>query len=215
MTELWKPGAHVVRRGIAHNRVWIVHTMSVVIDSPEQTLLLLLPGAPCKIPAGLVQRKYAGHSREYASRWDEQENPPWKLVDWVWQLRRFLTFMQPGAYYAVNVVWEHESNRFLGWYVNFEMPFRRTPIGFDTLDLELDLVIGPDYSVRWKDTEEFEEGVRRGAISAATAKQVIRAQQEVLEKVAQRVEPFDGKWSEWVPDQNWMAPQLHPNWKDI
>ncbi|MFW6096791.1 MAG: DUF402 domain-containing protein [Chloroflexota bacterium] len=215
MSEFWEPGAHVVRRGIAYGAVWIVHTMLVVSDAPEQTVLLLVPGAPCKVSSGLVQRKYSGRENNNASRWDEQENPPWQLVDWEWQHRRLLVFMEPGAYYAINMVWKHECDRFLGWYVNFETPFRRTPIGFDTLDLELDLEVRPDYSLHWKDVVEYEEGLRRGAISATLARQIERAKKEVVRRIKRRDEPFDGNWNNWLPEGNWGVPELHMKWNDV
>lgn len=215
MTNFFEPGTHVVRRGIAHGAVWIVHTMWVVEDSPEQTLLLQVPGSPCKIPSGLIQRKYAPRENSDASRWDEQENPPWQLVDWIWQRRCFLVFMEPGTHYAINLVWEGDSRRFLGWYINFETPFRRSPVGFDTLDLELDLEVRPDYSLHWKDTEEYTEGIRRGAISAETAKQVERAKRQILRKVEQREEPFDGSWNWWRPQEDWGIPTLRPGWQKV
>lgn len=124
-------------------------------------------------------------------------------------------FWKPGAHYAINMVWEHESDRFLGWYVNFEMPFRRTPIGFDTLDLELDLEVRPDYSLRWKDVEEYEEEIRRRAISAMVAKQIERAKQEVIRKIERRDEPFDGKWNSWLPEGHWEVPVLNAEWNDV
>ena len=48
------------------------------------------------------------------------------------------------------------------WYANFERPFQRTPIGIDTFDLLLDLVIEPDSSYRWKDEGEYRLGRQLG-----------------------------------------------------
>jgi NAD(P)H-flavin reductase len=50
--------------------------------------------------------------------------------------------------HAVWVFWEGASRDLAGWYVNIQEPFRRTSIGFDTQDLELDIVIEPDGSWR-------------------------------------------------------------------
>lgn len=180
MTKIWKPGAHVMHRGIANGNVWLVRPSSVVSDSPRRTLLLLVPGTRCKFPAGLIARKYSGPGNSNLSRWDEQENPPWEMVDWLWQQKRFLTFLEPESYYSIAMVWDHASDKFHGWYVNFELPFRRSPIGFDTLDLELDLVVSSDYSLRWKDADEYKEAVRRGVITASTAEQIAKSQKDVL-----------------------------------
>ena len=41
-----------------------------------------------------------------------------------------------------------------GWYVNLQLPFRRTELGFETMDLVLDLIVDPDGSWRWKEDED-------------------------------------------------------------
>lgn len=215
MTKFWKPGAHVVVRGIVHNQVWIAHSALVVEDSFDRTLLLLVPGARCKFPAGLVERKYSDSKNSNLSRWEEQENPPWEMVDWVWQQTRFLRFTEPESYYSIAMVWDHESDEFYGWYVNFELPFRRSPIGFDTLDLELDLIINSDYSLQWKDTDQYEEAIQRGIVTASTAEQIAMARDEALEKIQQREEPFGDRWLDWIPDRKWTVPDLHPDWQKL
>lgn len=212
MTGLWKAGDHVMHRGIANKQVWLVRPSLVVSDSVTRTLLLLVPGTRCKFPAGLIARKYSKTRDNSRSRWDEQDNPPWEMVDWIWQEKRFLTFLEPDSYYSIAIVWDHDSDEFLGWYVNFELPFQRSPIGFDTLDLELDLVVSPDYGLRWKDAAEYEDAVRRGFIIAPMAEQIAKSKEVVLHKLEQRVEPFDASWVDWVPDANWTIPELHPLW---
>lgn len=215
MTKIWKPGAHVMHRGIANDRVWLVRPSLVVSDSPRRTLLLLVPGTRCKFPAGLITRKYSGPENSNLSRWDEQENPPWEMVDWMWRQKRFLTFLEPESYYSIALVWDHESDKFHGWYVNFELPFRRSPIGFDTLDLELDLVVSSDYSLRWKDADEYQEAIWRGVITTSTAERIAKSQHEVLEKIKRREEPFGESWLDWIPDSRWGVPVLHPDWEKL
>ena len=56
------------------------------------------------------------------------------------------------------------------WYVNLQTPLRRTALGFDYLDQELDIVIAPDLnSWRWKDEEGFAALLQRGRIAPADA----------------------------------------------
>ena len=215
MSDRWQPGDPVVVRGVVHGLVWIAHPMTVVKDAPERVILLLQPGAECRIPAGLIERKYSGETDGNMSRWDEQQNPPWTTREWIWNTRRFLIFKEPAAYFAEALVWHHESDEFLGWYVNFEMPFIRRPIGFDTLDLELDLEVSPAYDYQWKDNVEYEEGVRRGAISPVAAQQVEMARRRVLERVQKRIIPFDSTWVNWKPEPEWRVPPLHKEWNRV
>lgn len=215
MTDYWQPGDPIVVRGIVHGHVWIAHPMTVIEDSPERLILLLRPGTQCRIPAGLIERKYSGASKDSLSRWDEQENPPWQMRDWIWKRNRFLFFKEPGAYFSECIVWHDESDEFLGWYVNFEMPSTRTAIGFDTLDLELDLEVSPAYDYQWKDEGEYEEGVRRGAISPTVAQRVEMDRPTVLERINKRMSPFDLEWVNWKPEPEWRLSPLHSDWNRV
>jgi len=56
-----------------------------------------------------------------------------------WQGHGVLMLQRPGESYAVWHFWDGPQRDFAGWYVNLQEPFRRTTLGFDTQDLELDL----------------------------------------------------------------------------
>jgi predicted RNA-binding protein associated with RNAse of E/G family len=72
--------------------------------------------------------------------------------------------LEPDKFYSVRLYWHEASNTFRGYYVNFQLPFKRSQCGIDTLDLELDLVIGTDYSFAWKDLEDYKQGIEAGVI---------------------------------------------------
>ena len=215
MNTFWQPGDHVAYRGIVNSRVRIARPVTVVEDRPERTILLLVPGAQCKFPSDLLARKYDNSAAEIPSRWQVQASGQWAMIDWVWQAQRFLIFMEPGAYYTTNLLWCDETDEFRAWYVNFEQPFRRTPIGFDSLDLELDLVIQADGTQRWKDEAEYHEGIQQGGISAEEVRQIDAAKPIVLERIARKEEPFDTRWLNWMPSYEWAIPELHPEWEQI
>ncbi len=54
----WKPGTPVVTRGIVHNRVWIAYAGTVVQDTDDLLVTWMVPEAPCKVPRGLIARKW-------------------------------------------------------------------------------------------------------------------------------------------------------------
>ena len=201
-------------RGIAHNKVWIVHPVTVVQDSPELLAVQLVPGTPCKIPASLIDRKYSSNASGH-SRWDEQDGRQWQMSDWIWQHRRALILLPPQKYYAVYWFWSGAADAFEGWYVNFQLPLGRTPFSIDTLDLEIDLIIRPDHTHQWKDESEYLEGVKRGSIAAEVAGEVEKAREEVLNLVMAESPLFDPRWFEWQPDPGWEIPQLHPHWNVV
>jgi len=210
----WKPGTPVIIRGIAHNRVWIAHSVTVVQDTADLLVTYLTPGAPCKVPQGLIDRKWGGATNG-GSRWDEQDAGDWQLVDWIWRQRRALIFMPPNKYYAVFLFWLEETEEFEGWYVNFQLPYRKTEWSIDTLDLEIDLIIKPDGTHYWKDEAEYLEGVRRGSIPADVATQIKEAREEVLTLLTTGSPLFDHKWLDWRPDPRWSIPSLPDNWRVI
>jgi len=71
-----------------------------------------------------------------------------------------LNFFVTGAWARINLGWER--GRFLGWYINFELPPRATRDGIETMDLILDAFVTPTGKWHWKDREDFERAVRFG-----------------------------------------------------
>ncbi len=210
----WSPGTPVALRGIAHNKVWIAHTVRVIEDTPDRLAVYLQPGAECKIPSGLIPRKYSGRANS-GSRWDEQDGGAWQLTDWQWQHRSAVILLQPETYYAVLVFRSAETHEFEGWYINFQRPFCRTATTIDTLDLEIDLVIRPDLSYQWKDEDEYAAGVRRGSISAEDAAHVEQTRADVVRLVYPGSPLFDSRWPAWQPDPIWTPPHLPSDWQAV
>ena len=210
----WEPGTQVVMRGIAHNRVWIAHTVTVVQDTPELLIIYLTPGAPCKVSQGLIDRKWGGRANG-GSRWDEQDGGQWQLADWRWQHRRALILMPSGKYFAVFLFWLETTGAFEGWYVNFQLPFRKTAWSIDSLDLEIDLIVDPDGAWRWKDEAEYLAGVGRGSIPAGVAARVEEAREEIIALLGSGSPLFDRKWLDWRPDPAWRIPELPAQWNQL
>jgi hypothetical protein len=117
--------------------------------------------------------------------------------------------------YAVWVFW-HGPERELGaWYVNLQEPFRRTAQGFDTQDLELDIVVSPDGSWRYKDDERLEEWIARGRWTPDEVA-AIRAEGRRLgaELDAGRWW-WSEEWASWEPDPSWTASTLPADWASV
>ena len=105
------------------------------------------------------------------------------------------------------MLWDGKGCEFAGWYVNLQEPLRRSPLGFETDDLVLDIRIQPDRSWAWKDEDELEEAVRLGRFTEDEA-QAIRAEGErVLEE-----RPWPTGWEDWRPGPGWPLPRLPEGW---
>ncbi len=137
------------------------------------------------------------------------------LVDGEWR-RDVLRLMFPGAHHSVWLFWEHDEatseRAFSSYYVNMEEPFRRTPIGVDTNDHMLDVVVTPDLRWSWKDEDVMAERVRQGVYPADFAAFVRDEGERVIAAVERRAAPFSDGWEAWTPDASWTTPALPPTW---
>jgi len=209
MVDFWKSGDVIVWRGIYRNKVWHAQTVIVVKDTPEEIAMALLPGAECVAPEGYLDGK-AGDKR----RWNFKEKD-WEKQNYLWRTNRLLLLLEPREYYSTIYFWNNESNEFLCYYINFQLPFQRSHCGVDTLDLDLDLIINPDFSYEWKDEDDYQKAIDNGVIIPEWTREIDVAKTEVLAKLEKRQYPYDGSWLNWWPDPDWLPPKLPENWDKI
>jgi protein associated with RNAse G/E len=210
---MWKPGDHVVLRGIYNSHVWYIQSANVVHDTTEEVALVVMPGTQCAAPAGYITGKHG--TDENWNRWGDYLNDNWNMQSYNWRTNRLLILLQPEKYYAHMCFWHDERNEFLCYYVNFQLPFKRTAIGFDTLDLELDIVVKPNHSWQWKDADDYRNGIECGVLTSHWIQGIEEAKQEIFTKLEKREYPFNGHWLSWMPDPSWSLPALPENWDKI
>jgi uncharacterized protein len=173
--------------------------MTVVQDDPDQAMLFLPGGVRCGLPIG-----ERGRVR--------------KLPDGPWHLeirprgdQPILSFAWPDTPYSV-LLWAAEDRRRV-WYVNLEDTLQRTPIGFDTVDHVLDVLIELDRSSwRWKDEEELQQAVRDGLFSVEEAAAFHEWGSRAVDRIISKEPPFDRDWEDWRPDPAWPLPELPAGW---
>ena len=202
---MWKPGDILAWRGIYRDRVWHMQTTTAIKDSPEELVLALLPGAECIAPEGYLNGKDRSKRR-----WSFK-NKDWELQGYLWRTNRLLLLLEPEKYYSIMYFWD-DSNEFLCYYVNFQLPFQRSHCGIDTLDLDLDIIINPDFSYEWKDEDDYRNAIDNEVIIAEWVRGIETAKIEVFNKLDRRQYPFDGSWLDWAPDPTWSPPKLPENW---
>jgi len=211
MMNTWQPGNTAALRGMVDKKPWYIQSVRVVKDTPTETALLLLPGAECAAPPGYIHQKHGDHS--HWDRWRDLLSGAWSLEKYRWHTNRFLILLEPEKYFATIFIWKHSSDVFQGYYINFQLPFKRSQCGFDTYDLELDLVIDPDFKWHWKDVNEYEEGVRLGAIRPEWMRGIDSARKDIFERIEQRSYPLNSHWLDWRPAPDWPPTDLPPDWK--
>jgi uncharacterized protein DUF402 len=214
VTGYRKPGDSCVLRGIVHNQVWLAESVIVVKDKPEETVLLLMPGAQCAFPEGYWRwRKNKDYSQ--GTRWQEARQDHITLRDFSWERNRMLIFLEPQKFYSCYLFWDHASGQFLCYYINFQLPYRRSHCGFDTLDLDLDIVIDPQYHWEWKDEDEYQAGIREGGIQDEWVKGIEKSKEDVFDRIDKRSYPLDGSWLHWEPIPIWLPPKLPERWQVV
>jgi hypothetical protein len=93
-------------------------------------------------------------------------------------------------------------------------PFRRTALGFETMDLVLDVLIDVDRTWRWKDEDELETFVSRRIFSEALAARIRDEGLRVARRAERNEPPFDEPWPEWHSDPFWSPLCLPDAWDE-
>lgn len=198
--ERWSPGAPVVLREIWRGKVFEARPATVVEDAPDQTTLVIPGGVRCAVPV-------------------DEDGAELRLPDRTWrrEIRRrgpepILSFAWPDTAYSV-LRWTDEGSPV--WYVNLQRPLERTPIGFDTTDHALDLLVRADGTWVWKDEDELAEAVRLGLFTPEQASAFRAEGERALRRILHRERPFDRDWDDWRPDPSWPVPTLPDGWDRV
>jgi hypothetical protein len=105
---------------------------------------------------------------------------------------------------------------FLGWYVNIQVPYRRTSIGIDSLDLELDLLVTPALDVVMKDEEHVDQSAALGRFSDADATAIHALGAEVRAQIEREGAWWAPSWSTWTPPPDLLqVPRLGEGWDQV
>lgn len=203
MGEVWKPGDHVTLRYVGHSdatvqgRPGLLMGWPYVVAEDRADLLALW------MPIGTALRRID------MADWDRViPDEPWRL--------QVLRLMQPGKPYSIWQFWSAPpEHRFLGWYVNLEAPYARTPIGVDTTDDVLDVAVSPDLSWRWKDEDTIEQWIAAGVYTREEFDEIYEHGREAIADVEARRFPFDGSMVDWRPAADWGIPDIHPEWHRV
>jgi hypothetical protein len=193
----WQPGETAVLRYITmrDGRPGTTWPCRVICDREDLVALF--------IPGGVTYKTWMPHSPT-AER---------TLGDGRWR-SDVVRLLFPGRWHSVWAFLQARdgTRRFSGYYVNFEEPFRRTAIGFDTNDHTLDILVAPDLTWTWKDRDDFETRVQQGVYSEEFAGEVRAEAARVVAALESCSSPFVDGWDRWIPDPTWEPPVLPPTW---
>jgi hypothetical protein len=194
----WARGDLVVHREIAWGRPWVAIPEFVVEDTDDLLLTFIAPGARFGYLDGPWPTENGLH--------------PWYPKPH-WEGHGVLIAQRPGDPYAVWHFWEGGHRRFASWYLNLQEPFRRSAIGYDTQDYELDIVVQPDGQWLFKDDEKMEARIAQGRYSVDEVVSIREVGRQLGEMLDAKATWWDPALATWEPDPAWIAPQLPSGWE--
>lgn len=209
--RLFDIGQSVVRRDVYRGKVWSAQALRVVQDDEDGLVGACWPGVPSLAPTLWIQSMVADDDALRGQAVSALAAGDWTLGPWEWKRTGLLMWHRPHLWFSVNAFYDAVTGRQQCWYINFQRPYLRTPSGFDTLDLLLDLVITPDLSQwRWKDEAEYTQARRLGVVTDTVHSHVDHARGQALDMIRNRQGPFHPARHQplWVPDRSWHLPDL-------
>jgi hypothetical protein len=162
----------------------------VVADGEELVALWIPRGSPAKYHVDAAGSEVRIPNRESL------------LADRV-AARDALALLKPNGRHSIWLFWR-EDGAFDNWYVNFERTLGWNGPSFDMVDQKLDLIVGADLKVHWKDEDELEHAASLGLVDADDVR--LEAAR-VLERW-----PFPTGWEKFRPEPIWSLPVLPPRW---
>ena len=197
----WRSGDVIVERQVWHGRV-VAGIATIVIErSPERLVTYVAPGAEF----GFVDGAYPGPGGRH----------PWHGRPG-WSGPGMLQVIDLDRWVSVQHFWTSERDRaFRCWYLNLQEPPRPTPIGFDSQDLELDIVVDPDGRWTLKDDDLLDQRVQEGRWTPAEATAIRRIGQHVVRDVLETGDWWwDRRWADWMPPHV-PPPRLPAGWAEV
>jgi hypothetical protein len=197
----WRAGEAIVRREVLNDgRPWFALSVYVVEDTDEHLVTFIPSGARFGLLDGAFPTETGRHP------WADKEQ---------WVGHGTLMVQRPGADHAVWHFWDGPDRTFVCWYVNLQQAFRRTPIGYDTQDLELDIVVLTDGSWAFKDRELMEERIAQGRYTRAQVDATLALGEDLAAELDAGRRWWDERWASWEPPAEWTALSLPVGWETI
>ena len=191
----WQHGDVIVHREVWRGTPWLASPVVVVEDGAGLLATYIPEEMPLAFPPSADGRPHP---------WAGKER---------WTGHGVLVLRRPGEAYSVWHFWDGPERRFAGWYLNVEEPFRRTAVGYDTQDLELDLWLPVGGAWRFKDEEQLEVRVREGRYTEAQVAGARRVGGEVGAMLDRGERWWDERWASFAPEPGWRAPAFPDGWE--
>lgn len=187
MSDYFPVGSEVICRFMWRGTPNAIVSRVVVEDTEVRTVLWMPPGA-----------RYDVMSVPRVDRIKALADGAWPMATGT-AAAGVLQVIPAGAGYALEPQFGEEGN-VAGWYVNLQEPLRRTAEGFDSMDLQLD-VLANRYGDRWheKDRSEFDAMVQVGLRPREEAERIVGDGAAAIALIQTRIAD---RWDQWRPPES-------------
>lgn len=175
--------------------------MTVVRDDEDALVAWLAPETPILRPVLADGRSIRDVPLE------QRFQLPRRVERGSWHGQGVLKVAPAGRPWSVWLFWT-EDWRLRGWYVNLEQVHVRGDRRVLTRDHVLDVWVGQDRDVQWKDEDELLEAVAAGWFTPAQADGFRATARQVTALARAWASPFRDGWEHWRPDPSWPVPPL-------
>ena len=201
---MWDHGEVIVRREVLRQGERLGPWEAVPVIVVEDRDDLLVTFMPTGSPFGFGEGEWP--TPDGLHPWHERSG---------WEGNGVLMLQRPDEAHAVWHFWDGPDRDFRCWYLNLQEPFRRTAIGYDTQDLELDIVVAPDGQFVLKDLEHMHERVDEGRFTEELVAEVIADGDRLMAELRAGRHWWDHAWASWEPDPTWTTPSLLDGWAEV
>jgi hypothetical protein len=202
-------GDVVALRWVRNRPADLIAPVRMVEHDAHRTVLFLAAGTPLKVHADRD-----GNHLSRAMPLIERERKIASLTDATWTHNHTLMISEPHRLGAVWLFWSEADWSFQSYYVNLQAPLEASPVGFDTADYLLDIVVAPDLSWRWKDEDEFAIAIEHELISPVLLHAARAEGRRFIAEIEARQWPFGHGLETWRPEPGWDVPELPANWSE-
>ena len=206
--EPYPVGSTVVQRHVLDGRVISAYPSRVLADDGDVLVAALWPGVECLVNEEWARAMVSGRQDDRDAALVALGRRDGDLVPWTWNSTGLVHLLEDGRWFSINQFHDVRSGALRCCYVNFQRPFARVAGGIDTLDLLVDLVVGPDLTWSWKDEDEYAHGRKLGLVTDAEHREVAAAREQAVAMVEASQPPFCDTPPNWRPDPAWARPRL-------
>lgn len=203
--KYWKHGDQIVIREVSKKKVWTVRPVTVIKDSKEMIVFYMCPGTVIKHPRELYSEEVPHHL--IANEW--------RLIDKTWFGGGALYVSIPNEPYMIIGFRNDENTEFTRWYINIQDPLTRNQLGFDYLDMELDVEVDKELLLwKWKDMDKLNDLVEKDIIAKTKANHLIEVGEDIAKRVVSKKSIIEN-WRNWNPEVSYPVPIIPTGWDNI